>query len=73
MLVALVLRDRGPGLTDDERASAFDRFWRGRDGAAYEGSGLGLAIVAQLAQSAHLRVELRAAPGGGTDAVVTTS
>ena len=70
---SVIVRDRGPGLTDDERAIAFDRFWRGRDGAAYEGSGLGLAIVAQLAQSAHLRVELRAAPGGGTDAIVMSA
>jgi signal transduction histidine kinase len=70
---SVTIRDRGPGLSDDERTSAFDRFWRGRDGAAYEGSGLGLAIVAQLAQSAHLHAELRVAPGGGTDAVVATA
>jgi len=38
--------DHGPGLTVDQRAHAFDRFWQAdSDGS---GSGLGLAVVKQL-------------------------
>src|SRR5437764_15441712 len=40
--------DEGPGLSGEELARAFERFWRGagrRDG----GSGLGLSVVRQLA------------------------
>ena len=40
--------DEGPGLTDEERERAFDRFWRGGRG---EGSGLGLAIVRRLVEA----------------------
>jgi signal transduction histidine kinase len=63
--------DAGPGLSDEERARAFDRFWRaGRDGGTLGGSGLGLAIVQQLVQSDGGAVELRRAPTGGIDATV---
>ncbi len=36
--------DEGPGLTDEQRTRAFDRFWRGADGrgrSGVDGSGLG--------------------------------
>ena len=62
--------DEGPGLTADQRARALDRFWRGPS-AEPGGTGLGLAIVAQLASTCGGRAELRAAAGGGIDAVVT--
>lgn len=61
--------DRGPGLSDEERHRAFDRFWRGSNAAADGGTGLGLAIVARLvaASGGHARLENRA--GGGTIAI----
>ena len=31
--VSLHVRDRGPGLSEEQRARAFDRFWRGSTGA----------------------------------------
>ena len=62
--------DHGPGLDDAARARAFDRFWRAPD-APIGGTGLGLAIVRQLAEQSGGHAELRAAPGGGLDAVVT--
>jgi signal transduction histidine kinase len=66
--VELHVVDRGPGLSEEERARAFDRFWRGRSPGP--GSGLGLAIVRRLAEADGGEAELRAAPGGGVDAVV---
>jgi signal transduction histidine kinase len=60
--------DEGPGLTDEERERAFDRFWRAGPG---EGSGLGLAIVRRLVEADGGRVELRRADTGGIDAVVS--
>jgi signal transduction histidine kinase len=60
--------DQGPGLSEEERERAFDRFWRG--GKSGTGSGLGLAIVKRLIEIDGGTVELRAAPGGGLDAVI---
>ncbi len=60
--------DTGIGMSDDERAHAFDRFWRGAPTG--DGTGLGLAIVAQLVRASGGTCHLEAAPGGGTDAVV---
>jgi signal transduction histidine kinase len=62
--------DQGPGLSEEERRHAFDRFWRsGATGRS--GSGLGLAIVDRLATASGGTAELRPAQGGGTDAVIT--
>jgi signal transduction histidine kinase len=66
--VELHVSDQGPGLTVDERARAFDRFWRAGSGEG--GSGLGLAIVRRLVAVDDGQVELRDAPAGGVDAVV---
>jgi signal transduction histidine kinase len=60
--------DEGPGMTPEQRARAFDRFWRADDRG--EGFGLGLAIVHRLVSSDGGTVELRDAPSGGLDAVV---
>ena len=60
--------DQGPGLSEEERERAFDRFWRG--GKSGTGSGLGLAIVKRLIETDGGTVELRAAPEGGLDAVI---
>jgi signal transduction histidine kinase len=69
-LVELHVVDEGPGLSDAERARAFDRFWRGT-GAPPGGSGLGLAIVHQLVAAGDGTAELRRASSGGIDATVT--
>ncbi len=52
--------DVGPGLTDEQRAVAFQRFWRGRESQNDGGSGLGLAIVRQLAVASGGSAELLA-------------
>lgn len=71
-VVDVVVRDQGKGLSDDERARAFDRFWRASgDSNRRNGSGLGLAVVAQLADAAGLNVVLVPSPTGGVDACVS--
>jgi signal transduction histidine kinase len=66
--VELHVVDQGPGLSEEDRSRAFDRFWRGR--SSTPGSGLGLAIVRRLATVDGGEAELLEAPGGGVDAVV---
>ncbi len=55
-------------MTADQKARAFDRFWRG--GADGEGSGLGLAIARRLVEVDGGTIELRDAPGAGLEVVV---
>lgn len=59
--------DEGPGMTEAQRARAFDRFWRE---GAHEGTGLGLAIAHRLVTADGGEIELRAVLSGGLDVVV---
>jgi len=70
-VVTVHVIDQGPGLTDEQRERAFDRFWRAtNERGELGGTGLGLAIVQKLVESEGGRAELRAAEGGGLDAVL---
>ena len=64
--VVLHVLDEGPGLSPEDCARAFDRFWRGS--ARPGGSGLGLAIVAQLMAASAGAAALHPRPEGGLDA-----
>lgn len=63
--VVLEIRDQGPGMSDADKARAFDRFWRGHGLTGRSGSGLGLAIVKQLVTDDGGAVTLRDAPAPG--------
>ncbi len=64
--VILVVRDRGPGMSDFDRAHAFDRFYRGRANDDVEGTGLGLAIVKGAVQRSEGTIALESRHGDGT-------
>jgi two-component system phosphate regulon sensor histidine kinase PhoR len=64
----LSVRDRGPGLSDDDLEHLFERFYRGDPARARSqrgGSGLGLAIVQQIAHTHGGRVQAANHPEGG--------
>ena len=61
--------DEGPGMSEEDRRRAFDRFWQGPDSQGGH-SGLGLAIVRQLASRNDASVELCPAQPTGLDAVI---
>jgi two-component system OmpR family sensor kinase len=71
-LVAIVVRDDGPGVPPDEMNRVFERLYTVRDtpGRAV-GTGLGLAIVRELAAAMGGVARAEAAPGGGTRFVVS--
>jgi signal transduction histidine kinase len=60
----VTVRDRGPGISDEERELIFRRFWR-RDRNQQGSSGLGLSIVQRIAElhSAAIEVENRVMGG----------
>ncbi|MEV7834305.1 HAMP domain-containing sensor histidine kinase [Streptomyces subrutilus] len=64
-VVLLEVLDEGPGMTEAERARAFDRFWRGQGLTGRGGSGLGLSIVKQLVTDDGGSAALADAPGRG--------
>jgi two-component system, OmpR family, sensor histidine kinase BaeS len=75
-LLQVRVRDRGPGVPEDELATIFERFVQGRrrDQRGAGGTGLGLAIVRTLAGLHGGGVAARnlpAAGGGGAEFVVT--
>jgi signal transduction histidine kinase len=65
----VTVTDHGPGMSPEEQARAFDRFWRGD--RAPGGSGLGLAIVRQVAEAHGGDLSVRS-PGPTGDGCVFT-
>jgi two-component system sensor histidine kinase MprB len=59
------VRDRGPGVEDEDIAHVFDRFYRAASARGLPGSGLGLAIVRQVADAHGGSVSVSRAEGGG--------
>jgi signal transduction histidine kinase len=58
----ITVTDGGPGISADDRAELFERFYRG-DSTKASGSGLGLAIAKELAELMGGRIELESKPG----------
>lgn len=62
----VAVRDHGPGISVEDRARVFERFYRTDAARSTPGSGLGLAIVDQVARAHDGTVFIDDAPGGGT-------
>jgi two-component system sensor histidine kinase MprB len=59
------VRDRGPGIADEDLPLVFNRFYRSAKARGMPGAGLGLAIVKQIADAHGGNVMVDEAPGGG--------
>jgi len=72
--VELRVSDEGPGMTAEERARAFDRFWQSaparREGRPNGHFGLGLSIVRELVRGDGGDVALELSDAGGLEVVV---
>jgi len=64
--IELTVRDHGPGISAEDLAHVFDRFYRGAEARGRPGSGLGLAIVRQVVRQHGGTVTAERAAGGGT-------
>jgi two-component system, OmpR family, sensor kinase len=66
--IAIEVRDEGPGMTAEDAAHVFERFYRGAAGRDHErrGTGLGLSIVRALIEAGGGSVRLDTAPNRGT-------
>lgn len=65
--VVIEVADTGVGFTDEERAHAFDRFYRGRAARAMraEGSGLGLSIARRIVELHNGTLQIERSESGG--------
>ncbi|MGE0710539.1 MAG: ATP-binding protein [Planctomycetota bacterium] len=68
--VGLVVRDRGPGVDEDQRRRVFELYRRSSP-TDVPGSGVGLAIVDQVARQHGGRAWVQPRPGGGSEFCVT--
>jgi signal transduction histidine kinase len=72
--VEVRVSDEGPGMSADERARAFDRFWQSggarKDGRPNGHFGLGLSIVRELVVGDGGDITLEPAGSGGLEVVV---
>ncbi len=68
----ICVEDDGPGMSDKDKAHAFERFFRGSNAAEryHEGLGLGLPIALSIAESHEGKIELSDRPGGGVVATI---
>jgi len=64
--VAVSVTDNGPGISADEQARVFDKYYRSPRAAGIKGTGLGLSIVKAVAEAHGGRVELDSEPGRGS-------
>jgi two-component system, OmpR family, sensor kinase len=68
---AVEVADTGPGLTEEQQARVFERFYRADEARTRNtereatGTGLGLAIVAAIVRAHHGVVEVHSEPGQG--------
>ncbi len=67
------VRDTGPGFTDEDRASMFQKFKKlsARPTGGETSNGLGLAIVKTLVDRLHGSIELHSSPGKGSQFLVS--
>ncbi len=68
--VGIRVSDRGIGMTSEQLARCFERFYRADASGNIPGTGLGLALVKEIVEIQGGSVELRSQPGEGTTAVV---
>jgi signal transduction histidine kinase len=68
--VVVEISDDGPGLSEQERASAATRFWRAPRHSSVRGTGLGMTIVGELAAANGGRLVLAPATPQGLSARV---
>ncbi len=66
--VTFSVRDTGPGITVEERARLFERFYRGEAGRASgaAGTGLGLSICQEIVRRHGGRITVESEPGQGS-------
>lgn len=64
--IILQVADNGPGISAQDQAHIFDKFYRGQNMDKQQGSGLGLAIVKSIVDAHQGRIWVESTPGKGS-------
>lgn len=64
--VQVLVSDNGPGMDDEVKKHAFEKFYQGDTSHKTEGNGLGLALVKSICQITGCDIKLDSAPGKGS-------
>lgn len=65
------VRDTGIGMSVEEQAHAFDKFYQGDNNHSVEGNGLGLALVKKIVAMHGGSINIKSAPNEGSTFTVT--
>lgn len=65
-LAKVQVADTGPGMTEDQLAHIFDRFYRGPKDNSLPGSGLGLSIARSIVEAHKGKIVVNSSPGQGS-------
>lgn len=66
MFVCIRISDSGPGISEEEQAKIFSRFYRSREAYAEEGVGIGLYLARQIAEKQSGYIKVESTPGKGS-------
>lgn len=69
--VAIDVVDQGIGMTREQMARLFERFWRADPNGPIPGTGLGLCLVKEIVELQEGRVDVDSMPGRGTRVSMT--
>ena len=70
-LVRVAVIDNGPGISVEDQARIFEKFYRTRSSSKIDGTGLGLAIVKSIVEQHGGHVIVQSVPGQGSEFVVS--
>ena len=65
--VIVYLADQGHGITEEEQAQIFEKFYRGKNERHLQGTGMGLAIAREILRAHGEDIVLSSAPGRGSE------
>ena len=64
--VLFSISDTGIGMTEEEQAHAFDKFYQGENNHSVAGNGLGLPLVKQIIEMHEGKIQIKSAPNEGS-------
>lgn len=67
MYAAISVRDAGIGISEEESASIFERFYRGNEAAGEEGVGLGLYLAREILRKENGYIRVKSEVGKGSE------